>query len=257
MNAHTPDIRFQLYQTDEYPCPYLPEQLAQSQFVLSSQATSKAHTLAPSIDDHTYTALMHQGFRRSGTHVHRPHCPNCQACVPMRVLAGQFTHTRSQRRCQAKWRGLTVHIQDLVFKQAHFELYQRYIKSRHADGPMANDGEREYRNFCLNSPITSFLVEFRDQHQQVRMVCIIDQCSDGLSAMYTFFDPSPEYSGLGTYGILWQIEIAQKIGLQYVYLGYWIEHAPTMRYKQKFTPAQLLTPDGWTTVTFSVPPTQP
>ena len=197
------------------------------------------------INDHNYTQLIDMGFRRSGLYVYRPQCEQCQACQALRILVNQFTPNRSQRRCLKRWQHLVSRISDLHYTAEHFELYQRYIAARHGDGPMANDTEAQYRQFFLRSPITSFMVEFRDAQGELRMVSVVDQTTQGLSAMYTFFDPAPECSGLGTYGILWQIQIAKQFALQYVYLGYWIEQSNKMRYKQQFSPAQILVDEQW------------
>ena len=132
-------------------------------------------------------------------------------------------------------------------------MYRRYIEARHADGAMANDTEEQYQQFFLRSAITTFLVEFRDAHGTLRMVSVIDQTINGLSAMYTFYDPAPEFAGLGTYGILWQIQIAQRFGLKFVYLGYWIAGSEKMQYKQQFQPAEILVNGIWTPFTPNTP----
>jgi arginine-tRNA-protein transferase len=158
----------------------------------------------------------------------------------------EFTPTRSQRRCLKQWQHLNARVSDLKYSTEQFELYRRYISTRHADGAMANDTEAQFRQFFLQSPITSFMVEFRDADDVLRMVSVIDQTIHGLSAMYTFFDPAPEFSGLGNYGILWQIQTAQQFALKYVYLGYWIHNSDKMRYKQLFKPAEILINEQWT-----------
>jgi arginine-tRNA-protein transferase len=237
-SEHPSFVQLKLYQTGEYPCNYLPGRTATSQVVSPMD----------SVNDNTYSALIDMGFRRSALYVYRPDCADCQACQSMRILINDFTPTRSQRRCLKQWAHLTVRISDLSYSAEQFELYRRYISTRHADGAMANDTEAQYRQFFLQSPVTSFMVEFRDAEGVLRMVSIIDQTMHGLSAMYTYFDPAPEFSGLGTYGILWQIQTAQQFGLKYVYLGYWIRDSDKMRYKQKFKPAEILVNEQWITL---------
>lgn len=232
---HQQLTQLQLYRTDEYPCSYLPERLASSQMVAPIDR----------INDSNYGQLIDLGFRRSGLYVYRPQCPNCRACQSYRIVVNRFTPNRSQRRCWKKWSHLHVRMVELSFSEEHFALYRRYIASRHADGAMANDTEEQYQQFFLRSAITSFLVEFRDEYGVLRMVSVIDQTTSGLSAMYTFYDPAPEFAGLGTYGILWQVQIARQFGLKFVYLGFWIAGSPKMHYKQQFGPAEILINGTW------------
>lgn len=240
---HQQLTQLQLYRTGEYPCNYLPERTASSQMVAPIDR----------INDTNYGPLLDLGFRRSGLYVYRPQCIGCQACQSYRVLTEAFTPNRSQRRCLKKWSSLNVRMVDLDFSEEHFDLYRRYIEARHADGAMANDTEEQYQQFFLRSAITTFLVEFRDAHGTLRMVSVIDQTINGLSAMYTFYDPAPEFSGLGTYGILWQIQIAQRFGLKFVYLGYWIAGSEKMHYKQQFQPAEILVNGIWTPFALDTP----
>lgn len=240
---HQQLTQLQLYRTGEYPCNYLPERTASSQMVAPIDR----------INDTNYGQLLDLGFRRSGLYVYRPQCVGCLACQSYRVLTEAFTPNRSQRRCLKKWSHLNVRMVDLDFSEEHFDLYRCYIAARHADGAMANDTEEQYQQFFLRSAITTFLVEFRDAHGTLRMVSVIDQTINGLSAMYTFYDPAPEFAGLGTYGILWQIQIAQRFGLKFVYLGYWIAGSEKMQYKQQFQPAEILVNGVWTPFALKTP----
>ncbi|MGL4767788.1 MAG: arginyltransferase [Formosimonas sp.] len=223
----------QLFQTDEYACSYLPEQRAQSLMV------SPVNVITPS----NYSALLHLGFRRSGLHVYRPNCAQCQACTSLRIDVNAFSANRSQRRTHKKWQHLTVAICELDFNPEHFALYQHYQRTRHSDSSMANDDAAQYRQFLLTSRVDSFLVEFRNAEQQLLMVSLIDRIDDGLSAVYTFYDPA--HSGLGTYNILWQIQTAQQLNLSYAYLGYWIAGSQKMAYKGQFAAAQVLKENVW------------
>ena len=242
---HQQLTQLQLYRTDEYPCNYLPDRTASSQMVAPIDR----------INDGNYGQLLDLGFRRSGLYVYRPQCPNCRACQSYRILVDAFSPNRSQRRCLKRWSHLTARIVDLNFSEEHFALYRRYIDARHADGAMADDSETQYQQFFLRSAITTLLAEFRDPKGILHMVSAIDQTSQGLSAMYTFYDPSAAFAGLGTYGILWQIQIARQIGLKYIYLGYWIQGSAKMHYKQQFQPAEFLINGAW--IPFSEPTPNP
>lgn len=237
-SEHQNFVQLQLYRTGEYACHYLPNHVATSEVVAPMDR----------VNDRNYSALIDMGFRRSALYVYRPHCSDCQACQSIRVVVDDFIPTRSQRRCLKQWQHLNARVLDLDYATEHFDLYRRYISARHPDGAMANDTEAQYRQFFLQSPVTSFMVEFRDTAGILRMVSVIDQTVHGLSAMYTYFDPAPEFSGLGTYGILWQIQTARQFALKYVYLGYWIRDSNKMQYKQKFQPAEVLINEQWTTL---------
>jgi len=132
----------------------------------------------------------------------------------------------------------------LDFKDEHFELYRRYQAARHLGGGMDRDDADQYRQFLLSSNVDSVLVEFRDGEALV-MLSVIDQIEDGLSAVYTFFDPEREQDSLGVYGVLWQIELARRLELPYLYLGYWIEAAPKMAYKSRYQPLEGLMDGRW------------
>ena len=224
----------QFYATASYACSYLPGHSARS------QVAAPGHM----VNSDTYSRLVEQGFRRSGTFTYRPHCDQCQACLPLRVNCQAFSPNRSQQRTQKKHRHLKAHILPLVWANEHFELYSRYLASRHPGGGMDEDGRAQYSQFLLNSRVNSRLVEFRDTDETLLMVSIIDILENGLSSVYTFFEPTYT-SGLGTYGILWQIEQCRTLNLPWLYLGYWVEQSPKMTYKQNFRPAQIRQNNKW------------
>lgn len=222
------------YLTAPYPCSYLPD----------LQARSQVATPGFLINTALYSQLISHGFRRSSNYIYRPRCDNCCACVQMRVLARQFNANRSQRRAWAQHQNLETSVHPLQDKPEYFELYQRYQRARHPDGGMDNDDQDAYRTFLLQSHIDTLLVEFRDKGK-LRMVSVIDLLEDGLSAVYTFFDPDLPHARFGVYNVLWQIELCRKLNLDFVYLGYWIKNSRKMSYKTQYQPAEGLLEGRW------------
>ncbi|NWG39680.1 MAG: arginyltransferase [Hydrogenophilaceae bacterium] len=230
-----PFLRIQFYLTAPYPCSYLDGWEARS------QVATPAHLIGPA----AYSRLIQAGFRRSGHYTYRPHCNGCKRCVPVRVRVEEFSANRSQRRCQMLNHALVVASQELVFDAEHFDLYRRYQSMRHAGGGMDQDDSDQYSQFLLSSQVKSNLLEFRLDGKLV-MVSLIDQVQDGLSAVYTFFEPELSKRGLGTYSVLWLIDYARKLGLPYLYLGYWIKDSRKMAYKSNFRPLEVLRDNEWT-----------
>ncbi len=224
----------QLYLTAPYPCSYLPDREARSQVATPSFFINTA----------VYSELVRHGFRRSGTFTYRPRCDHCRQCVPVRITVGNFMPSRSQRRSWQRHVGLRAELLPLLDKPEYFELYSRYQKTRHAEGGMNDDDPEQYRNFLLQSHVDSLLVEFREDGV-LRMVSIVDILEDGLSAVYTFYDAEVAGASFGTFNVLWQIELARKLELPYLYLGYWIEASRKMAYKARFQPLQGLQDGTW------------
>ncbi len=229
-----PIFRLQFYLTAPYPCSYLP----------GLQARSQVATPAFLINTPLYSDLVRHGFRRSSTYIYRPRCDTCNACVQMRVLARQFKPDRTQRRAWKQHADLKATLHPLQDRDEYYELYLRYQRARHRNGGMDNDDRDAYRTFLLQSHIDTLLVEFREQ-ETLRMVSVIDLLSDGLSSVYTFFDPDMPRARYGVYNVLWQIELCRKLELDYVYLGYWIGESPKMSYKIRYQPAEGLQNGTW------------
>jgi arginine-tRNA-protein transferase len=197
------------------------------------------------VDSRLYSQLSVLGFRRSGSHLYRPHCSNCNACIPARVPVNQFMPRRTQRRIWNRNRDIEVRrLEDGIAKDPYFELYRRYIEARHRDGDMYPPLRDQYESFLSNEwGVTEY---YRlDLADQLAGIAVVDRLEDGLSAIYTFFEPALDRRSLGTFTILWQLQQTVEDGLDYLYLGYWIKQCQKMAYKIQFRPLELFINGRW------------
>ncbi|MEM7780154.1 MAG: arginyltransferase [Pseudomonadota bacterium] len=238
----TAPIRFpRFFVTSPAPCPYLPGRQERKVFT----ELKGAHA------DQLNEALGRIGFRRSQTVAYRPSCLDCQACVSVRVVAGEFKPSSTQRREIKRNRDLIVTECRPWATDEQFELLTKYLAARHPDGGMSTMDELDYADMVEHTPVTSTLVEYREpltdgSPGQLVGACLTDRQGDGLSMIYSFYDPDHEgRAGLGNYIILDHIQRAARSGLPYVYLGYWIDGSPRMQYKVRYRPLERLTREGW------------
>lgn len=223
-----------LWLTTEQSCSYLDEKRSQSAVVDPDLA----------LDPALYSRLIELGFRRSGDQVYQPYCGDCRACVPTRIPVAAFQANRNQKRCIKRNALTQVSIKPARFDSRHFELYQNYQASRHDKDPANTVTPKEYMTFLGSSWCDTWFVEFSIA-DRLAAIAVVDVLDHALSAVYTFFDPVFNEYSPGTYAVLWQIEQARQLHLDYVYLGFWIKDCRKMRYKIQYQPLQGLINQQW------------
>jgi len=226
-------LRF--YRSAARPCAYLPHRMEQLIFAEISDADSAD----------AYDALTHAGFRRSHNIIYRPACANCAACIPVRIVAAEFRPNRSLRRVIRRNRDTRTAAIETHATAEQYKVFRRYQLIRHLGSDMADMSFTQYRSMVEETSVDSFIAETRLEDGSLAGAMLADRLGDGLSAVYSFFDPGLVDRSLGTYLILWLIEEAVRRHLPYVYLGYWIEESPKMAYKTRFRPIEALGPKGW------------
>ena len=239
MTASLRDIK--VYTTYPHSCSYLEDQEAVTLFVDPKQT----------VDQTLYSSLSGLGFRRSGSHIYRPHCEACNACIPSRIPVADFRMSRGQRKTWNRNQDLVVEETAEISDDAAYELYSKYIELRHKDGDMYPPVREQYESFLNNPWGCTRYYRFYTQCEGQKVliaIAVADFLNDGQSAIYTFFDPGEAKRSLGTYTLLWQVENARKMELQYLYLGYWIRDCQKMSYKSSYRPLQLRINNCWTVV---------
>ncbi len=223
-----------LFQTLPHPCGYFAQRTAQNLVI---------DPAAPQLDK-LYGAALERGFRRAGGHLYFPNCPQCHACTPCRVDAAAFAPDRAQRRCLKRNGDLQVVEARAGYNRERHALYETYLRSRHAGGGMDEADASDFRRFLTAPWSPTLFLELR-LGERLLGVAVTDVSAQGLSAVYTFFDPAESARSLGTFAILQQIELARRRRLPWVYLGFWIDGHPKMDYKRRFKPLQVRSADGW------------
>jgi len=216
------------------PCSYLENRFS-SNVVVDPESD---------IDTPLYSQLIRQGFRRSGRMVYRPHCEDCRQCLSLRIPANEFTMRRRHRRIMQRNREAVLNPCNARFQQEHYDLYCRYTASRHSGGSMADSSAQEYLDFLVAKWSETLFIEIREQGRLLA-VAVTDEVEDGLSAVYTFFEPELPQRSLGTFAVLSQLSLARQLGLQYLYMGYWIRDCGKMAYKADYRPMQLYSGGRW------------
>ena len=227
------------YTTAPLPCPYVAGRTERK--VVTEITGPEA--------DAVHDRLSRAGFRRSHNIAYAPVCPACKACVPIRIPVGSFEPNRTQRKVYRANGAVAGAERPARATAEQYQLFGRYQKARHGEGDMATMSFYDFRAMVEDTPITTRVIEFRDEGDRLVGACLVDRLGDGLSAVYSFFAPELEHRSLGTHAILWLIGRAAAEGLGYVYLGYWVPDSRKMAYKARFRPSEILAGGRWRTLT--------
>jgi arginine-tRNA-protein transferase len=228
--AIPPPVTINLHILPSHPCVYLPDRVAQMRGLAAGRVSPEV-----------YHAFMDAGFRRSGRLIYQPICLGCRSCVPIRLNVDRFTPSKSQRRQLRKNADLSIAVDSPKSTNEKYALYCRYLQQWHGEEP--HDRE-SFEQFLYDSPVRTLEFTYRDQAGELLAVGICDICAASVSSVYFYFEPSRAARGLGTYGVLREIEYARSLGIAHYYLGYWVRGCRSMQYKAEFAPAELLATDG-------------
>lgn len=227
-----PPVKVSLVTLGEHPCSYLPGRVSESRAAWAERMPAAL-----------YHRFMDAGFRRSGKVLYQPVCRGCRACVSIRVRVETFQPSKSQRRCRRRNGDVVVTIAEPVPTDEKYDLYRRYVAGRHQRSEGEEDRE-SFERFLYDSPVDTIEFEYRDRSRRLLAVGLCDASADSLSSVYFYFEPGESKRGLGTFGALYEIETAARLGVPYYYLGYWVDGCGAMEYKADFRPAEVLHPDG-------------
>jgi len=228
------ELKLGFYMTPEHECNYLPGRNAKTVF---------ADPNFP-MNENIYTVLARHGFRRSGKHIYKPQCQQCNACIAIRLPVNNFIRNRNQKRNWVRNNDLKITKVSANFNNEYFNLYQRYLAVRHPDGGMDSSDPENFTSFLITDWATTVFYEFR-KTDKLLAVAVVDELTDGLSAVYTFFEPNQSHRSLGRFAVLTEIEAARNQGLQWLYLGYWIADCKKMQYKDEYQPLEYFYQDKW------------
>lgn len=227
----------QFFTTSPVLCPYVPGR-AERKLIVELGGSGAALF---------YDDLSRAGFRRSHRFAYRPACRGCFSCVPVRIAVGRFSHTRSTRRIRNTNRDISGRLVAARATLEQFRLFSAYQRSRHSDSDMASMAYGDYRGMLEDTPVRTAIAEFRDASGELVAASLIDLLDDGVSAVYSFYDPQQPKRSLGTWSVLWLVEQCRRHGQPFVYLGYWVADSAKMAYKARFPALERLTDGAWTT----------
>ncbi len=224
----------QFFQTQPHTCSYLSNQSATTVFLNPQQK----------LDQALYSQLSEYGFRRSGKHIYKPMCEDCHACIPIRIPVSLFKPKRQHKRTWKRNQDLTISVVRSIDTDEHYALYQSYINERHADGDMFPPSKEQFKSFLANHWPSSRYFEFRFEGKLIA-TSVADVLGNGISAVYSYYDPCEQPRSLGTFIILYLIDQAKQLQLPSLYLGYWIKSSPKMNYKSTFRPLEVQDGASW------------
>ena len=239
MSEHRSPSRLRFYLTESQPCPYLPERTERKVF------TPLRGTRAADVNDR----LSVNGFRRSQNVAYRPQCPGCNACVATRLVVDGFAPSRSDKRTIRRNAGLHRVVRPAIATEEQYQLFRRYLEDRHAGGAMTEMDALDFASMIEDSTVRTQVVEYHAQGEdgepELVAACLTDVMADGLSLVYSFFEPSRAKDSLGNFIILDHVDLSRALGLSYVYLGYWVDGCRKMAYKTRFDPTEVLVGGRW------------